>query len=212
LCGPPDGDETIDIGLALARRQVLLFPLDPREHGPAGPMIARLLLADLARALAERSGAHADCVVWINGCEVLGESRIEPTIAFGADAGVTAIVGTAEGAAAAALQGQVNVVAACGPPPPGLSGELNVIGASDRRPPGLDCGFNVVSSGLQPAGLSGSAGPPGNDRTTFRAEQGAVREGLLCREVGLDEGRAGAISVLVRRPNPRLLRGRRVAR
>jgi hypothetical protein len=130
LCGQSDSDETIDIGLALARRQVLLFPLDPREHGPAGPMIARLVLADLGRALAERSGAPADCVLWINGCEVLGAGPIEAAIAHGSDAGVTAIVGSTAEAAAAALQDQVNVVATCGWPLPAL----NALSVHVRQP------------------------------------------------------------------------------
>lgn len=123
--GRSDGDKPIDIGLALARRQVLLFPLDPSNHGPAGPMIARLVLADLARVLAERSGAPADCVVWVNGDEVLGGTPIEPVIAHGPASGVATIVGTATGTAAAALEGQVNVIAVCGRPQPGLGGQVN---------------------------------------------------------------------------------------
>jgi hypothetical protein len=127
LSGPSGGDKTIDIGLALACRQVLLFPLDPRNHGLAGPMIARLVLADLARVLAERSGAPADCVVWINGYEVLGGNPVEPVIAHGVESGAATIVGTAAGAAAAALQGQVNVVVVCGRRPPDPGGQWTTV-------------------------------------------------------------------------------------
>jgi hypothetical protein len=152
LCGQSDGAETIDIGLALARRHVLLFPLDPREHGPAGPMIARLVLADLDRALAERSGAPADCLIWINGCEVLGGSPIQAVFAHGPDAGVTAILGTSARAAAAALQGQVNVVAACGLPPSGLNGQLNVAASGDGRADAL----SVLVRGVAPRTMQGN--------------------------------------------------------
>ncbi len=76
LCGPSSGAQSIDIGLALARRQVVLFPLDLRVHGPAGLMIARLVLADLSRTLSERAGAPADYLVWINGCDALDESTV----------------------------------------------------------------------------------------------------------------------------------------
>jgi hypothetical protein len=170
LCGPSDGAKAIDIGLALASRQVLLFPLDPRNHGPAGPMIARLVLADLARVLAERSGAPADCVVWVNGYEVLGGTPVEAVIAHGVESGVATIVGTAAGPAAAALQSLVNVVVVRG-----------------RRPPGV-----------------------GDHRTTVKGQPGPAGAGALCHEVGLDDDRAGALSLLVRGPVPRLLQSCRV--
>jgi hypothetical protein len=133
LRAPANGAPTIDIGLALARRQVVLFPLSPSEHGPAGLMIARLVLADLFCALADRSGAPADCLVWINGCEVLGESRIAALIGRCTEAGLATIVGTPAGTAAAALADQVNAVAVRGRPPPGLTREAGLPGCDGLR-------------------------------------------------------------------------------
>jgi hypothetical protein len=128
LRGPADDAEAIDIGLALAGRQVVLFPLGLREHGAAGPMIARLVLADFSRVLTDRAGAPADCLIWINGCDALGDSRIAAAITGGTQAGVATVVGTAAGTAAVALEGQVNVVAV------GDDGRCDALSVRVRRP------------------------------------------------------------------------------
>ncbi|MGN6794269.1 MAG: hypothetical protein ACTHJW_17940 [Streptosporangiaceae bacterium] len=122
LRGPPDGAEAIDIAMALARRQVVLFPIDRHQHGAAALMIARLVIADLSRALGDRSGVPADCLIWINGCDALEDGRLATAIAFGSQAGVPTIVSTAAGSAGAALAGHVNVVMVRGGPPRGLTG------------------------------------------------------------------------------------------
>jgi hypothetical protein len=111
LHGPWDGAETIDIGLALARRHVVLFSLGLGEHSAAGLMIARLVLADVARVLTDRAGAPADCLLWINGCDAIGHSQIAAALTAQTQAGVATIVSTSAGTAAAVLEGQVNVVA-----------------------------------------------------------------------------------------------------
>jgi hypothetical protein len=106
-----DGAETIDIGLAIARRHVVLFSLGLAEHGAAGLMIARLVLADVAHVLTDRAGAPADCLIWINGCDPIGDSQIAAALTAHTQAGVATIVSTSAGTLAAALEGQVNVVA-----------------------------------------------------------------------------------------------------
>ena len=123
LCGPSSGAQSIDIGLALARRQVVLFPLDLRVHGPAGLMIARLVLADLSRTLSERAGAPADYLVWINGCDALDESTSADAIGRGSEAGATTIVSTASGTIAGEIAGRVNVAVVRGSEP-GQRGEV----------------------------------------------------------------------------------------
>jgi hypothetical protein len=114
--------DPIDIGMALVRRQVVLFPIDLHRHGAAGLTIARLVLADLSRALADRAGVQADCLLWINGCDPLDRARIAAAIGCGSKAGVPTVVSTTAGAAAADLVGQVNVVVVRGRPPRNLTG------------------------------------------------------------------------------------------
>jgi hypothetical protein len=123
LCAPSNGAKSIDIGLAIARRQVVLFPLDLRVHGPAGLMIARLVVADVSRTLSERSGAPADYLLWINGCDALDESTVAGAIARGSEAVATTIVCTASGTTAGALASQVNVAVVRGSEP-GVPGEV----------------------------------------------------------------------------------------
>ena len=114
--GAVSGTGSISLASALAERQVIVFPLDLRADGPAGLMVARLIIADLARVLTERDAVPADCVVWINGCEGF-DPYLAAAIGGGQRAGVALVLGTASGKAAVALADHVNVVAVRGSPP-----------------------------------------------------------------------------------------------
>ncbi len=187
LCQARSGTatRTISLARALAERQVVLFPLDAATHGPAAAMTARLVIADLARVLAGRGGVPADCLVWVNGCDVLGSS---PTVvaADGPRAGVATVLGTGSAEAARALAGAVNVVVVRGRPPRGMAGLA--------APPG---------SGLTaPAGQPALAG-----ESSLTHQDGHVLPAAL-----LAASRADALSLLVRGPAPRLISGCQVAR
>jgi hypothetical protein len=193
FCAPSNGAESIDIGLAVARRQVVLFPLDLRVHGPAGLMIARLVIADVSRTLSERSGAPADYLLWIIGCDALDESTIAGAIARGSEAGAATIVSTASGTIAGALAAQVNVAVLRGTAPRGLTSR----------------------AGSGPA----QAATPRGDRMTPAGEPGVPGEVLLCHDDSqvlpaalLAADRADALAVRVCGPVPRLMTGCRVVR
>jgi hypothetical protein len=199
-----DDTQAIDIGLAFARRQVVLFPLGLREHGHAGLMIARLVLADLCRVLADRSGAPADCLVWINGCDVLGETRIAAVIGRCKEAGVATIAGTPAGTAAAVLGDQVNVVAVRGRGAAGLTSHAR---SQAERWGSLeaDWPFRARERGSE------EPDPPGEYRTPHASDWG-LADDLGLRVIGSDEINADALFVRVRGPVPRLLQGCQVAR
>ena len=122
LCLPgPGDDEPINLGRALAERNVVLFALDRLTHGRWAVMVAQLVIADLAGLLADRAsrGARADCLLWINGFEETARGQVEAQLALGPRAGAATLLSTAAGAAAGWLAGQVNVVAVRGQPPAG---------------------------------------------------------------------------------------------
>jgi hypothetical protein len=187
LCQAPSGTATSTIRLsrALAERQVVLFPLDAATHGAAAAMTARLVIADLARVLAGRGGVPADCLVWVNGCDVLGA---RPAVAGGDGprAGVATVLGTGSAEAARALAGAVNVVAVRGRPPRGM--------ASQAPPPG----YGPTAPAGQPALAGESSLTHQNDHVLPAALLAASR--------------ADALSLLVRGPAPRLISGCQVAR
>jgi hypothetical protein len=120
----PGPEAPVSFARALAERQVVLFELDRRIHGRAADMVARLAVADLLEVLAERSDreAPADCLVWINGCEVIDPTQLAVLVAIGGRTGTAVMLGTASDRAAARLVGEVNVVAVRGPAP-GLAGQ-----------------------------------------------------------------------------------------
>ena len=125
------GSPAISLARALARRQVVLFPLDPRPHGAGGVMIARLIVADLVRVLGERAGAGADVLAWINGCEAMDAGSVAALLETGQAAGVATMLSTADGATAAALGAQLNVVVLRGRSPRGLTGRAALGGGVD---------------------------------------------------------------------------------
>jgi len=104
---------------ALAGRQVLMFP-----PGRAAPAVARLVVAELAATLRERSeiGVPEDCLVWINGCDAVEPAGLRELLAAaGCCRGTAIVLGTASGRIAAGLAGQVNVIVLAGQPPDGFA-------------------------------------------------------------------------------------------
>jgi hypothetical protein len=101
LLGPAvtvDGSENEPISLrrALAGRAVVNFGLGrPVARQPAA-MIARLVVADLIENLADYGdlGVQADCLVWINGCEVIGARQLGTLIELGARSGCAVVLST----------------------------------------------------------------------------------------------------------------------
>ncbi|HEX5190221.1 MAG TPA: hypothetical protein VFW16_11800 [Streptosporangiaceae bacterium] len=173
----------ISLARALAERQVVLFPLDPRSHGAGGVMIARLVVADLMRALGERAGAGADLLLWINGCEAMDADGVAALLETGRPAGVATMLSTADGAAAAELGAQLNVVVLRGRSPRGLDGAQG-------------------NAGTWPARRAGRAG-----ETLLCHEGGDVLPAVM-----LAARRADALSLLVRAPVPRIVASARVTR
>jgi hypothetical protein len=122
LCQPRPGDvEAINLGRAVADRDVVLFALDRLTHERYAVMVAQLVIADLGGILADRAsmGARADCLVWINGFEATARGQLAGQLALGPRAGAVTLLSTAAGAAAGWLADQVNVVAVRGQPPAG---------------------------------------------------------------------------------------------
>ena len=195
LSQPPPGAGTraISLARALAARQVVLFPLDPRAHGASGAMVARLVAADLMRVLGERAGVTADCLVWINGCEAMDVAGLAAVVESCQAAGAATMLSTADAGAAAALAARLNIVIVRGRPPQGLTSQ----DAPADRPRD-----SLASVGTWPAGRAGLAGE------TLLCESGSdvLPAGMLA------ERRADALSLRVRWPVPRIVTGARVAR
>jgi hypothetical protein len=116
--GPAAGD-AIDLERAVARRECVLFCLDRDAHGLPGAMVARLVLADLVRVLADRAALRApgDSLVFVNGCEPGDLEHVAALLATGPAAGSAIVVCAGDGAVARQLSGMVNVVAVRGQPP-----------------------------------------------------------------------------------------------
>jgi hypothetical protein len=192
LSQSPSGTDTraISLARALAERQVVLFPLDPRAHGAGGVMVARLVAADLMRVLAERAGRTADCLLWINGCEAMDVAWIAAVLESCQAAGAATMLSTADAGAAAALAARLNVVIVRGRPPRGMTSR----GASDDD--------SLASVRTWSAGRAGLAGE------TLLCDSGSD---VLPADM-LAAGRADALSLRVRGPVPRIVTGARVAR
>lgn len=194
---PPDAwSATIALDLAITDRQVVLFPLDRRQHGRAAVAIARLVAADLTAVLAERAviGAAADCLIWISGCELLDPRQLATLVAVGVDSGAAVLLGTAAEPAAVRLASDVNVLVLRGPAPPSLAAMLGSPGgtlgapfpAGQHGPIGLD---TIGELGRR---LPGAVALTMNDSTAVPAEE------LLCQ-------RPDELSLLVKSPQPRTL-------
>jgi hypothetical protein len=107
------GADPISLAGAFAGREVVHFALDRLLLGRAAPMMARLAVADLIDYLAEQDdhGWQADCVVWVNGCEVIDHGQLAALVGLGARTGTAVVLGTASGPVAARLATDINVVA-----------------------------------------------------------------------------------------------------
>lgn len=132
------GDSRISLRRALADREVVLFSLDVARNGWPAAMIARLALADMDAILAEFAGRSepTDCLVWVNGCELVTPAQLRALVAVGASAGAAVLLGTSEDSAAAALASEVNVVALRGQAPPSLRANGRSAGDESAYPPG----------------------------------------------------------------------------
>lgn len=121
LIRPASDGASISIEAALARREVVVFSLDRLLLGEPAAMIARLAVADVIEILTERRdlGSHADGLVWINGCEAIGQSQLRDLVALGERTGTAVVLGTALGSAATTIAADMNVVTVRGASPAG---------------------------------------------------------------------------------------------
>ena len=131
---PDSSGEPITIIRALARREVAYFSLDRPVHGRPAEMMARLVIASLTDALAERCdlGIGCDALVWVDGCESVDPRQLAALTSLGARTGTSIVLGTTVASAATALAPEVHVIAVRGSAPPGLKNQL----PDDRLPPG----------------------------------------------------------------------------
>jgi hypothetical protein len=118
--------EPITIGRALAGREVAYFPLDRPVRGRPADLVARLVIASLTDALAERRdlGLGCDALIWIDGCESIDPRQLAALTSLGARTGTSVVLGTTVAAAAAALAPDVSVIAVRGAAPPGLMSQV----------------------------------------------------------------------------------------
>jgi hypothetical protein len=116
------GGSGISLRRALADREVVWFSLDTARNGWPAAMIARLALADVTAILAELAdlGEPSDCLIWVNGCELVAPSQLRALVGVGSSAGAAVLLGTAADSAGATLAAEVNVVAIRGHAPPSL--------------------------------------------------------------------------------------------
>jgi hypothetical protein len=157
--GPPDAAR-ISLGQTVREREVTLFSLDPVGDGRATRMIAALAAADLMNVCAELAGMSVpgDGLVWISGCEVLGQPALAELIARGRGAGMAMVLGTASAPVAERLVAEVNVLVASGPVAPALAAQFAGAGP-DVTGTGVAGGVAIAPGGA--AGLAGVAGVAG---------------------------------------------------
>jgi hypothetical protein len=127
---PPDPGRAdpvrISLGQTVRERGVTLFSLDRAGHGSAARMIAGLAVADLMAVGVELEdmSVPGDGLVWVNGCEGLGQQAraelIAPLIAQGHTAGMAVAVSTTA-AAAQNLAAGASVLVAHWPVDPALA-------------------------------------------------------------------------------------------
>src|SRR5712691_313772 len=125
--------EPITIARALTGREVAYFALDRPVRGRPAEMVARLVIACLTDALAERSdlGIGCDALVWIDGCESVEVRQLALLTSLGTRTGTCVVLGTTVASTAVALAPGTNVIAVRGSAPAGLGGQL----PDDRLPP-----------------------------------------------------------------------------
>ncbi len=159
----------ISLGLTVRERGVSLFSLDRAAHGSAARMIAGLAVADLIAVAAELEdmSVPADGLVWVNGCEGLGQQArtelIAPLIARGRAAGMAVVVSTTA-AAAQNLAAGACVLVAHWPVDPALAGAFaSAPGAGSGAAAGSGTNGSPAGEGTAPAvnggAISGAAAP-----------------------------------------------------
>jgi hypothetical protein len=183
--GPRTGERPVSIRAALLERGAVLFSLDQRAHRRSAGMIARLAAADFLCTLAEfdRLSARSDCLLWVSGCEVLGQQQAAALISRGSAAGAVVVLSTAQPAAVTGLADHARVLIASGP-------ARTALAAASTGP----------DSGSAPGGgestlVARVAGP-----TAFRPVNGLRRDGTAMRGA-----RPEPAALLVRPPGGRLL-------
>jgi hypothetical protein len=116
----------ISLGRTVRERGVTLFSLDRATHGSSARMVAGLAVADLIAVGTELEdmSVPADGLVWVNGCEGLGQQAraelIAPLIAKGRTAGIAVAV-SSTAAAAQNLAAGAGVLVAHWPVDPALA-------------------------------------------------------------------------------------------
>lgn len=108
------GEQLVSLPATLLERGVVLFSLDQRVHRRSAAMVARLAAADFVISLAEygQLAARCDCLLWVNGCEVLGQQLAASLLSRGRAAGAVVLLSTAQPAAMTGLTGQAGVLIA----------------------------------------------------------------------------------------------------
>jgi hypothetical protein len=163
----------ISLGRTVRERGATLFSLDRAAHGSSARMIAGLAVADVMAVGAELEdmSVPADGLIWVNGCEGLGQQAraelIAPLIARGRTAGFAVAV-SSTAAAAQNLAAEASVLVAHWPVDPALADAF--AGASgqgaaarpatdDGAAPGAD--GSPAADGGPPAAVTGGSPLPG---------------------------------------------------
>src|SRR5215472_13917861 len=199
----PPGTTRISLGQTVRERGVTLFSLDPGVDGRAARMIAALAAADLMTVCAELAGMSVpgDGLVWISGCEVLGQPVLAELIARGRSAGMGMVLGTASAPVAVRLAAEVNVLLASGPVDPALAAQFEAAG------PDVAGGGAIAPGGA--AGLArlgaGVAGSPEAIAAGTAADLGFGRNGGSPFPAGGLPPGADAFALLSRAPRRRVL-------
>ncbi len=218
----PPGAARISLGQTVRERGVTLFSLDRDVHGRAARMIAGLAVADLTNVCAELQGMSVpgDSVVWINGCEILGQRDLAGLIARGRGAGMAVVLGTASASVAERLAAEVNVLVARGPLDPALAGRFARVaaagpdGVTGAGPDGVTRAGPDGVAGSGPDGLAGggmrarAAGTPDAitaGRTAAAADLAFGLNGGSPLPADLPPLGADAFALLSRGPRPRVL-------
>jgi hypothetical protein len=133
----------IDLGRAVAEREVVLFRLEQRTGSErasgASAMLGRLVCQDLLTTALNGNGPRADDggIVWLTECGLLPRPRVADMIARGRDAGLAVLAGTTSPQVAADLTDLVNAVVAHRMDDQELAGRLAEITAGAGGLPAL---------------------------------------------------------------------------
>jgi hypothetical protein len=176
----PGAGQAIDLARAMAARESVLFCLDRNAHGGPAAMVARLVLADLVKVVADRAAlkAPADCLAWINGCQAGDLDHLAALLAAGPQAGSVVVVCTEAGAATERLASLVNVVVVRGQP--AGDGDMHATSSATADAPAGEFLFSQEES-QGPPGMPSSVQRP--DGLTIRVRSPRQRVVTGCRAV-----------------------------